>query len=200
MAIIDFDPKTVAELNAVRETMKTIEKLGATLKAAELNAKPRDEDASLNNAQILKYLAEGNTKAEKLKKRDFISMGSGDAERIAKEYIDNVGPALQRRADTISNKLKDVQRPVTLEQAAKEAANKIAADALMAAMMEVKRIISDRIEKGVDWTGKPVEDLEDDYKKQKERDHHHIYPIGNATGQVVDNLAPGKRNIRIKRK
>ena len=201
MALIDFDPKTTAELDSMRQTMHMVEKLGATVTAAELNAKNREEDQNTNNAQVLKYLAHGNTRAKKLKKRDFVSMGSDNAATRAEKYTEEVNRVMQKQADRNANALKKGKKTkAQIEKSASRDANKAAADGLIAAMEEVKRIIAERIDNGVDWEGAQIEDLEDDYKKQKERDHHHVYPIGNATGQVIDNLAPGKRNIRLRRK
>jgi hypothetical protein len=218
MAIIEFDPRTTAELRAMQQTMSTLKSMGATVMSVELNGKKRLEDSSKNNAQILKWLAEGvknktgvGDKSGAIVKRDFISMNPSDAKEIGERYVDIASVELQSESNRVSNTVNEydinagvgITRQRTraeIEKRAKEIANEIAGKALIASMEKVKDIIAERIESGVDYMGDKVEELSDDYEEYKENKHGHIYPIGIATGQVIDNLTPGKRNIRLKRK
>jgi len=64
----------------------------------------------------------------------------------------------------------------------------VAANALKAAMAQFGKIVVRHIESGENVTG----DLSEAYKIQKQREHGFVYPIGKATGQLIDNLVGGK--------
>ena len=199
MAIISFDPRTHAELDGMRETMKMLEKLGAVVKAANLNAKER-VDGDKNNAQILKYLAEGNSRSENRVERDFISMGSAETQKAAQAYINEVAKETQKQANRNATMVAKGKRTQTqIDAMAAKQANQAATKGYYAAMDVIKEIISDRIKNGRVADGSSVEDITKETKKSKRRDHNHVYPIGNATGQVLENLTPGKSNVKITR-
>lgn len=200
MAIIEIDPKTTAELAAMHETMSMIKRLGAEVKGANLNAKARVDGSGLNNAQVLKFLAEGNSRSDKPTKRDFISMGPSEASAIAQDYVDKVAIQMQKQANRNANLIAKGKRTQgQIDASARKQANLAARAGFFAAMDKVKEIISNRITEGVVAGGGQVEDLTEETKKSKQRDHSHVYPVGIATGQVLENLTEGKSNVKITR-
>ena len=168
--------------------LKTIQYLGADINTAELNGRLRKESA-VNNSTLLRGFSERHN-------RKYLPLDNEEDEEIssaaANEIVKTLDYEFERR--NISKKTKIIGK-----EEAKNIANQIMSKALLAAMEKVKEIITRRIENGTDLNGMTVPDLKPEYKRKKEREFGFAYPIGVATGQLIDNLSPGARNVRLKR-
>jgi len=146
-----------------------------------LNSKIREENSDKNNAEILGYLIKGGrefTSIDINNDRELISAVSSEMKKTILEQIDKY-PNLKKESDRI--------------------AKQIMAKALMKGMEIAKKIISERISSGKNKDGSAVKDLSLKYADYKEKTYGHKYPIGVATGQLLDNLGPGARNVRLRR-
>lgn len=161
-------------LGRAKKLLKTIKKLGGAIKAAELNAKAREGSDGLDNAQVLDYLAESG--------RDFVTLSDTEQEEMSGILIDELTEGIK--------KVKEADNP-------EKKAKNVAAKAFIAAALYWQKKITEHIEEQK-WIGDGG-DLNEDYASTKEKKYGFRKPIGVATGQVKDNVAPSKRNIRLKK-
>lgn len=175
-------------IDGVIGMLETIQYLGADINTAELNGRLRKE-SQVNNSTLLRGFSE-------LHGRKYLPLDDEEdeeiSEAVSKEIVRTFDYEFERR--DISKKTKIIGK-----EEAKNIANQITSKALLAAMEKAKAIITRRIEDGVDKDGVAVSDLDPNYKKKKEKEFGFAYPIGVATGQLLDNLAPGARNVRLRR-
>ena len=164
----------VKGLGKAQKLLKVLGKLGNSIRAVDLNAKSRQDSSEKNNAEILEHLAEGG--------RDFVTPTDETMKKITRALVDNLELEIR--------KLKTSKASVT------GAAKKAAANAFHAAAMVWQEEITRRI-KEQDWVGDGG-DLSPEYAKYKENKYGFQTPIGVATGQVRDNVAPERRNLRLK--
>lgn len=164
----------VKGLGKAQKMLKTLAKLGNSIKAVELNAKEREGDSDLNNAEVLDYLAEAG--------RDFVTLSPKEQDKLKEILEEKLGKGIKRvkESDDPNRKAKEV-----------------VAKAFIEAGMYWQERITAHIEEQ-DWIGDGGE-LNEDYAKKKEKEHGFRKPIGVATGQVKDNVQPGKRNLKLKR-
>lgn len=168
---------SVKGLPAAKKLLKTAEKLGSAIKGAQLNAKSRGDSAK-TNAEILEYLAEGG--------RDFVTPDSETLRKIEETIAGHLEEGLER-----------IKRG-NLKKSEKAAATEIAAKAFKEGATVWNDKISQNISDGKTADGQ-VEELSEEYARQKQRRYGFTKPIGVATGQVRDNVAPGGRNIKLTR-
>jgi hypothetical protein len=167
-------------MKAVQKQLSYLERItsGKVYRTAELMAKKR-EDGDEFSAKILEYLADQG--------RDFRDIDKGETEKVAEAFLDQI----MTRFHTVSAKTGE-------QRAALNASNKGFRDAMLKLMEHVSKHIND-----AKWTGGGSKKLSENYARIKEARHGFRYPIGKATGQLLDALnpkGPASRNIRIKRK
>ena len=167
-------------LDEVQGFLKALRKLGSIIKAAELNAKDR-KDSDATNAQILEW--------QKDQGRDWISEDDEMNKAIEKAMSDS----FQESFDKITLK--------TMAKNPSGLASSIASKGFYTAMDAAKKIVTERIEGMKGANGSTIEPIDPNsqYGKQKQEDHGFVNPPGKATGQLLDNLAPGIRNIKLRK-
>jgi hypothetical protein len=77
--------------------------------------------------------------------------------------------------------------------------NAMVVSALSKALLELIRRIRSRIESGVDSNGNPIKPLTPEYAKQKQAKYGFTDPVGTRTGQLIENLNPQPKNIRVEK-
>jgi hypothetical protein len=189
-------------LETARDVLGALHKLGSSLRAVELNSVSR-EDSEATNAEILKWLVYTG--------RDFITASDQDADEIAKAFSAELERRLgaefseeafwyklNEREQQSGKKWNENERRENQEKLA----NELAAASLKEAMHKYMYQVSERIDYG--RTNNPPFNkiLNEQYEKWKKNVYGFAYPIGKATGQLIDNLNPdglGSRNIRLKK-
>jgi hypothetical protein len=164
------------ELDQAFELITQLKDAGATIEGGTYQARGRKDNAEITNAELLVWFQE--------KGRDFISLTDED-----KKVIDEVVcKEIKRRVDRMANReIKSLKNTL----------NSIFASAIRKGLFAIVSIIEKRIEAGVVAGGGPVRDLTEEYKKVKMRKHGFLYPVGVATGELLDSLQPDNKNIKI---
>jgi len=152
-------------LEEMQVRMKALKKLGSVFKGVNLNPVQRVHNADASNDEILEHL--------KRTGRDFVTLDSADAEKVAQAYIDE----FERLWDV--DKGKDPQKR----------ANNIDARGLKNAMKEYMRIVSNNIDNQKTHDGY-LEPLSEEYAKWKQKKFGFTDPIGKAYGELLKNLNP----------
>jgi hypothetical protein len=183
--VITIDPKALGEIDAFQEALKSIEKIGDVFKAVDLHAKERAEGTGSNNAQILDWLGKQG--------RDFVTPRDGDVQKIAQAFADSVIEDLGQKLKTIGSKTK-TGGTITADQIARQISGKAYKKAAQVWLEEITR----RIEDG-DFDGGGDSKLSPEYEKYKEGKFGFAYPIGKASGQVLDNVSPKTRNLKLRK-
>lgn len=160
--------------------LKTLQHMGTAIKEVQLLAKDRVESAA-DNAEIIGHLIAQH--------RDFFSPNDEMVSKIDKVMVETMEEELT----------KQTVKRVSTGKDQKKVANAVAAKAFIAGMEVAKDIMRERIENQVTADGSAPLPLSDDYEIQKQRKFGFTTPIGVATGQLLDNLARGTRNIKLKR-
>jgi hypothetical protein len=165
----------------IKKLVKLLNSLGSSYSGAEFLAKNRKElgQGHNTNRHILEWLKEDG--------RDFLSMTEADIKKIEKAFSDEVVRKTERIASRNAGNFG-------------QALDSIMVSALRKAILCMVGIIQKRVEDGVDFKGsnlKSTADLTEDYKKQKQEKHGFQYPIGVATGQLLDNLNPNNQSVKI---
>ncbi len=179
MNLIDIEAEGMKEAMAL---LKVLNKIGASIKAVELHGKRRIEGSDNDNADVLDYLSKGG--------RDFISSDDAMAADAGRAFMREARKRIGQHGG-----IKGVKGLANAEKVARE----ITMVGFYAAMDEVKRHIRTRIDTGKTADGGSPDDLSKAYATYKQNKHGFTKPIGKATGQVYDNLAPGKRNVKFKK-
>ncbi|MCP4677718.1 MAG: hypothetical protein GY854_19815 [Deltaproteobacteria bacterium] len=184
--MFEIDKKTLKEIDAMKKTMQTLEKMGSAVKAAVLKSRQHQnqypevkKDPGLSNRQVLEYMADQG--------RDFIGPTSNEVTSIAQAYVDEAG---KRLAAQNAGKSK-IKNP-------KAAASNISGHGFKAAGFRWMEIATDRIE-DEGWEGDGEHSLNPEYERKKIEDIGRAHPIGIRSGQVADNLKPAKKNIKLER-
>lgn len=168
----------VKGLDEVQGFLKALRKLGSIIKAAELNAKDR-QDGDATNAQILDW--------QKEQGRDWISEDSEMNKAIEKAMSES----FQESFNKVTIK--------TMGKNPKGLASSIASKGFLAAMDAAKKTVTERIEEQKGAGGSSIKELSEQYLKEKQRKYGFADPPGKATGQLLDNLAPGPRNTKLRK-
>ena len=182
--MISIDPTVLGQIQAYQEALKSLEKLGVVYKAIDLHARGRP-DAAASNAEVLDGLAKQG--------RNFVDPDAGDVQRFAQAFADSVIKNMQRALAKVGTKTK-TGKTITAEKLALELSGK----AYRAAAQEWLKEISRRIE-SQDWIGDGDSDLSPKYKKRKLAKFGFTKPIGVASGQVLDNVSPKTRNLKLRK-
>lgn len=151
--------------------MKELEKLGSIINGADLHGKTRQEGGK-DNGQVAQWLIKQG--------RDFFSTEAG-AEAAAQAFADAVE---ERMAKATEGNMK---------------AGAVAGYAWVQAMKAAMKVAAENINAG-NFEGGGSEKLDPAYEKAKAAMHGFAYPIGKATGQLLDNLSSSNYgNIKLKR-
>ena len=176
---------SVEGLEEAKCTLQIINQMGNVFKGVELNAKSRKDDdsmaRSLTNGDILDYMAGPK------QRRDFVAMTDELLHKIDVAISNEIERRLQEQQLSESEKAG--------VEDSKRRANEIGAAAFTKGALVWNEEITRRINSG-DWLGGGDSELNPEYEKQKQKKHGFTRPIGVATGQVLDNVSPSKRNIR----
>ena len=190
MALIDIETKGLAE---AQELLATLEKMGAKKRSVDLHGKERLESgSSANNAQIMEWLKDTG--------RDFITptqdMMAKIGQKLSDEIEDGLVKAYARRAARAikAHAKQKPYKPKGDDQLARSVMNR----ALKNAMFEAMEIMTERIEKQETADG-VLKELTEAYAAYKQKKFGFTTPIGKATGQLIDNLEPAARNIKLRR-
>lgn len=167
--------------------LKILEKLGSKIRAVDLHAKQRQEGGrgDLNNAEILDFLAKGG--------RDFVIADDAMVKKTAEVITESIMADMQQFLTKVE-KAKKGKRAASAEE---RVATQIATRAFLAAGEVWLEQITENIESGK-WEGDGSDKLNPEYEKRKQAKHGFAYPIGKATGQLLDNLAPKNRNLKTR--
>lgn len=169
----DIDLK---DLKLANELIVKLSDGGADIKGVSFNASSRKEDPSIDNRQILNWLKEGG--------RDFQSITEDESKEIEDVFIKEVERRFARLDESSIKNLKN-----TL--------NSILVSGLKKAILKLISIIHNHIVRGTVAGGGSVDALSPEYAKVKQRKYGFTHPIGVATGQLLDNLSPDVKNIKI---
>jgi hypothetical protein len=165
--------------------LEALAKIAKVKRSADLNSKTRQEtDSVLNNAEIFDFLARGG--------RDFVTPSKKALSDIDKAALAAIEKGLLKYK--VGHKGGRITNAGKMTQAQ---ARGVQAKALVAAAQVWMKEITRRINDG-DFTGDGDPKLEEEYEKWKQKLYGYAYPIGKATGQLLDNVAPGTRNIKIR--
>jgi hypothetical protein len=162
--------------------LKQLQKIGSKLGGVKLNAKRRKaytfetQSANLDNAQIIKNL--------KASGRDFVGTAKTNKTIMAK-LSKTFKVEITRYLKTVKAKTRQAR------------ADKAAAKALLNMGESFKAEILKRLNTGRNADGSAVRPLTEEYKRFKSRQFGRTDPVGWASGQLADNLAPGTRNLRL---
>jgi hypothetical protein len=198
-------------LEVVARVLDALASLGSKIGAVELNSIER-EGIGPTNAELLRFLA-GLDRDGKIRdgaqKRDFITPSEEDLEDISEAFANEIERRVSNEfSEDVGYGVKD--RMILLNEWFKSGfgkklssfASQMAGAALKKAMLKYMEQVTDRIDYG--RTNNPPFDrrLSEQYEKWKKNVYGFAYPIGKATGQLIDNLNPdglGSRNIRLKK-
>jgi hypothetical protein len=172
-------------LEQAGQLLRALEKISKTRMTADLNAKERHDDARLNNAEILQFLASQG--------RDFVTPSTEALKDIDEAALKEIEQGLAKYKVGRSG-----SRIVNKGDMTEVKARGVMGSALRRAAAEWQKEITRRIEEG-DFTGGGDPKLEEEYEKYKLSQYGFAYPIGKATGQLLDNVAPASRNLKLRR-
>lgn len=200
--MITIDP---IGLNEAQGLLKTVAKIGKINPIAELVANQRQGE-SLTNADVLEYMGQppGN--------RDFVSpdddtkrdidqtmlrfLERGINKEVKSGFLKPKGKGFVGTSKVDVKRLKGgIVKEVTVEKKARQ----IATRAFKEAALVWKKAIHQNI-KEQKWKGGGSQELSDKYAKYKSKKFGFLKPIGVATKQVLEALAPNMTNIRFKTK
>ena len=189
----------IIEIDGIEEAQDLIQKLhalGSSIQSAEVNGRARKEDGRKNNAQVLRWLGENHKGGN----RNFWEMTQAETDTIViKPFVKKLMDSLNEMGNhptKSSMKAAAVAKLGDVKKAAQWANQKMG-NAMKAACNAYLRWVSANIENG-NWKGS-AGDLDSAYADLKKKRHGFTHPIGVATGQLLDNVAPSKKNIQINR-
>lgn len=174
--MLDIKTKGLEQAMAL---LKTLQHMGNAIKAVQLLGKDR-EDSNKNNAEIITFLIKQD--------RDFFSADESMISRIDKKMVEIMEEELTKQT---------LQR-VKTGKSQKSVAQAVAAKAFLAGMEIAKEIMVERIESQTTVDGSAPAELSEQYANWKQAKFG-FTTIGKATGQLLDNLAPGSRNIKLRK-
>lgn len=163
-------------LGKAKALLDVVMALGSAIRAVELNAKKRKEGGDNTNAEILEFLADSG--------RDFVTLSDADKREMESTLVAWLEKGLGGN--------------IRSGQDFRAFATEIAAKAFTEAAKFWQDKISENIRNGKSKDG-PVEDLSPEYKNQKQKKYGFVYPIGVASGQLRDNVAPESRNLKLRK-
>lgn len=164
--------------------LRALEKIAKTKMAADLNAKERHDNATLNNAEILQFLARQG--------RNFVTPSRDALRDIDKAALKEIEKGLAKYKVGRSG-----SRIVNKGEMNEAKARGVIGNALRSAAKVWQKEITRRIEEG-DFEGDGDPKLSEEYEKYKEKLYNFAYPIGKATGQLLDNVRPDTRNLKLR--
>lgn len=184
-------------LEEIKSILDQLSKVGSEYRGVRLNGIKRTENADNDNGEILEWLKESG--------RDFVSVSSEDAEKIAQvavdELEDRTSKALKRAQRAAGKGLKGAERKsamaaVTTFEKGENWSRQTAAAVLKVAMKEYMEIVQKRIENQDPASGE-LKPLSPRYREWKEKNYG-FDTIGKLTGQLMDNLDPATSEKAIK--
>lgn len=168
-------------LEQAMNMLKTINRLGNAVKSLELRAKDRIESKAPNNAKIMQQLIRDE--------RDFFSPNDELIAEMDKAMVFAMEQELIKQTKIVAAGHKSM----------KQAATVVASKGFIEASEVWRRTIVKRIEGGRTAQGTVPKELSEKYKKWKLKIVNFTHPIGKLTGQLLDNMAPGRRNIKLRK-
>ena len=182
----------VKGLEDAKELLAYLHDLGNVVQNAEVLGHQRQEQPGLNNAEVLQYLGEQNPKSKRNTKRDFYSMSAEEQAVV----VDR--PFLEKLWESVE---KIAAKPVVVAGRLKSQAayaSQAMGNSLKAACLSYLRWVTDNIE-SQRWKGGGSSSLSEEYADTKQRKYGFTQPIGKASGQLIDNVAPNAKNIKLNR-
>jgi len=178
-----------AGLQETEELMGMMQAFGATAIGAAFKGKRREENKSVNNAQILSWLAEAATPRNVLPTED-------DAHAAAEVFRDRLGNRL--RVIAKRNPAFNSLRSTTIFRSAKTKKNAEAAlaSALREACKKVAAILANRVSSQQGNDGSGLAHVTPEYAAARKRKYGvDEGSVLKASGQILENLEAG--TIRI---
>ena len=186
----------VQGLEGSQQMLKMLEFFANMGMGIELNARHRfgedgeEDEFDITNADILDFLDEQG--------RNFVD--PPPVHRMDKAQMKAIEKGVKSIPKRMMTKKTNMKRLVNsakrgLSSNLQRLAREQMARGLRAAAKEWKKEITRRIEQG-DWTGGGG-DLNPEYEAEKLRAVGFAHPIGKRTGQLIDNVAPNTRNLKI---
>jgi hypothetical protein len=172
-------------LEQAGQMLRALEKIAKTRMSADLNAKERHDNATLNNAEILEFLAGQG--------RDFVTPSKDALKDIDEAALEEIEKGLAKYKVGRSG-----SRIVNKGDMNESKARGVLGNALRKAAKEWKKEITRRIKEG-DFEGGGNQKLEPEYEAWKKKIYSYAYPIGVATKQLLDNVKPDSRNLKLRR-
>lgn len=184
-------------LEEAQEMLAFLHGLGNTIMAAQVLGHSRKEDPSKNNKQVLEWLGENHPGGN----RNFHSLTDAEQQKMNKIFVDKLHKALKKYEKRALKRNIAIGRallkggPSAAIAKQQQFASNTMAQALRATCMEYLKWLTTNIEQG-QWRGSGG-DLDAEYAEQKQKKHGFTHPIGVATGQLLDNVAPSSKNIEL---
>jgi hypothetical protein len=176
----------VTGLESSKAMLQSLEKIAKVKRAVDLVAFNRHDPWSkgMDNAQVLRSLASGG--------RDFTPPSKKALEKMDSAALEIIEKGLKKYEVTATktkivfkNKMTDVK------------ARQVLSSALMNVAKEWKREITRRIREA-DWVGGGSTTLVDWYAAWKQKEFGFVYPIGKATEQLLENVKPDRKNLKLR--
>jgi uncharacterized protein len=167
-------------MEEVKAILESIAKYTSSISGAELRAKSRSEGAATNAEIIQEYLIDQD--------RDFVTLSETESESIA-----------QTMANRIERAVEEIKAGEIKSSIERKVDNAIA-DGYIKAIQRYMEIVTEHIEQGKSSAGSFEGTLSPKYAARKQAKYGFDYPIGKASGQLLDNLdsgGAGKANIRV---
>jgi len=177
-------------LQAAMELMQTLQ-TQPQVKGIVVNTKERAEGTGINNKQIMEWLSDSG--------RDFFSANQIVVKELDQVMVEAMEKELKKQLNMAQKREKARRRGTFFKRSKKKEANVVATKGFRAAMKRLLQIVTERIEQQITASGAPPAALSESYQVEKEFKHGFTIPIGVATGQLLDNITPGNRNIKLTR-
>jgi hypothetical protein len=161
-------------LEKMSAALAELKKAGSEYSGVTLSGSSRIDDPKVRNSEILEYLGKSG--------RKFTEPFQFEVQQIAQAAVEEYMKRLQIAFDSAGKKQKW--------------ARQTSAAALRASMIEYMTAVKSHIENGQAPGG--VKDLSDPYKDRKNRKYGFVYPIGKASGQLIEDLDTAFASGRMK--
>jgi len=187
-------------IEEAQELLARVAALGNNIVGAEVLGHRRKDEPDLNNAEVLEFLAmkPGN--------RDFFTMSPSEQKTVVENvFVKKLMQGLESTSKTTSRRITnkrmrsagaivsgDISKAMALQM---KWAGQIMGNALRSAALSFLKWITNNIETQ-NWNGEGG-DLSEEYAAIKKKKFGFTHPIGKATGQLIDNVAPSSKNIKL---
>jgi hypothetical protein len=137
--------------------------------------------------------------------RDFFTMSPSEQKTVVENvFVQKLMDGLHSTGK-VSSRIRNKQTQIIAASAAGDIvkasklkaqwAKQIMGNALRSAALSFLKWISGNINSG-NWNGEGG-DLSEEYAAYKKKKFGFTHPIGKATGQLIDNVAPSSKNIKL---